>query len=93
MSIKYSDDSELASLIELCYFNDNNGVLRNKKQLLLKKDDVNFKILNGLTCDVKLKSPLVEGTMRFLKQELADSILLKPISVYCIKKDDKYSFY
>ena len=25
MSIKYSDNSELTSLIEECYFNDNNG--------------------------------------------------------------------
>jgi hypothetical protein len=31
--------------------------------------------------------------MRFIVEENEDEIKLYPISIYCIKEEDKYSFY
>lgn len=94
MQIKWDNSNEIEDLINHCYFeNQNNGVLINHSSIRIDPQDVNYKILKGLDCDVKLKNSVVSGTLRFKKIEHEDSIELRPMSIYCIKEKDKYSFY
>ncbi len=93
LKIKWDDASSIQNLIDKCYFDDNNGVLRNKEILTINNEDVNYKILKGLDCTVKVSSSIIDGHLSCLKQEDGDTIKLKPISVYCVNKNPRYSFY
>ncbi len=92
--IKWTDQNSLIDLINKCYFNDgNNGVIRNSSKLKITKGDTNHIILKNLDYSVKVTAPFINGSLKCLKQEEHGDIYLKPMSVYCIKDGDNFSFY
>jgi len=51
-----------------------------------------FKDMNSVT--VKLHNPeIIDGSMRFMIDETQGEVRLYPISIYCIKEENKYIFY
>jgi hypothetical protein len=40
-----------------------------------------------------INEEVVDGTLRFVIDDTEDVIKLYPISVYCIKEEDRYIFY
>ena len=73
------------------------GKILSKDQYLTisKSDDVNWTIFNGLhNVTTKITNDeVIEGTMRFIVDESQGEVRLYPISIYCIKDQEKYSFY
>lgn len=97
MKIEFSDKNQLKELIDNCYFNDNNGKLRNKdKYLTISKSDsiyIMFRGLNNMTVRIT-NSHLIDGCSRFVIDETDEQIVrLYPCSIYCIIEQGKYSFY
>ena len=72
------------------------GKILGKKDYLTidESDDINHVIFKGLNnATVKITNEVVDGYMRFMIDETQGDIRLYPISIYCIKENDKYTFY
>jgi hypothetical protein len=98
IKVELTKTEELKSIIEKAYFEEGHmGKIIGKKHSLLieKSDDINWTIFNGLNnVTVKIiNEEIIDGTMRFIIDESEDELRLYPISVYCIKEQDKYIFY
>lgn len=96
MKIEINQEKELKELIEKCYFDDNNGKLRNKdNSLKISKDDPIFIMLKGLNnMTVRITNEkLIEGSSRFVVDENENEVNLLPCNIYCIIENSKYSFY
>ncbi len=92
------DNSDLLkSLIEKSYFDNGNlGKINGNKNFITI--DNTFEIYNELkeltNSSIKISNQeIIDGTIRFMVTEEDDNIKLEPISIYCVKEDDKYSFY
>jgi hypothetical protein len=92
------DNSDLLkSLIEKSYFdNDNLGKINGNKNFITI--DNTFEIYNELkeltNSSIKISNQeIIDGTIRFMVTEDDNNIKLEPISIYCVKEEDKYSFY
>jgi len=97
MKIEFSDKKQLKDLIDKCYFEDNNGRLRNKDgHLVINKKDplyIMMKGLNNMTVRIT-NSQLIDGCSRFVIDETDPELCrLFPCSIYCIMDSGKYSFY
>lgn len=98
IKVEISNTEALKSLIEKAYFEDGQmGRIMGKNHFLPidESDDVNytiFKDLDGATAKVWNKD-IIDGTMRFMINHHGDEIKLTPVSIYCIKEEDKYIFY
>lgn len=89
---------EIRSLIEKAYYKDgDHGKIMGKNHYLVidESDDINYTIFKGLDgSTIKIiNEELIDGTMRFIVDETEGEVRLYPISIYCIKEQDKYSFY
>lgn len=98
IKVEYSNSENLKSIIEKSYFqNGLNGKINGKDNYLsiTKDDDVNWTIFKGLNnVTVKINNELIDGSARFIIDDVDDDeIRLFPISIYCIKEDEKYIFY
>lgn len=97
MKIEFNDKKQLKQLIESCYFEDNNGVLRNDDNFLtISKSDptyIMFRGLNNMTVRIT-NTQMIDGCSRFVIDESSDvEVKLYPCSIYCIIDQGKYSFY
>jgi hypothetical protein len=97
MKVEFTDKKQLKQLIDACYFDDNNGKLRNKQECLTisKKDSIYimFRGLNNMTVRIT-NTHLIEGCSRFVIDETDDFFVkLFPCSIYCVIDQGKYSFY
>jgi len=98
IKVEFEKSEELKSLIEKAYFEEGMaGKILGKEHFITigKEDDINWTIFNGLhNTTVKItNADTIDGTMRFVIDESEDQIRLYPISIYCIKEEDKYIFY
>lgn len=95
--VEYSNNQALLEVIEKAYFNDSLGKISGKHNFIKvdESDDIMFTILNGLhNATVKItNSDVIDGAMRFIIDESYNELRIYPISIYCIKEQDKYSFY
>jgi hypothetical protein len=92
------DNSDLLkSLIEKSYFDNGNlGKINGNKNFITI--DNTFEIYNELkeltNSSIKISNQeIIDGTIRFMVTEDDNNIKLEPISIYCVKEEDKYSFY
>lgn len=97
MKVEFSDKKQLKQLIDTCYFDDNNGRLRNTQNHLtvLKSEPIYIMLrgLNNMTVRVT-NGQLIDGCSRFVIDESDDEVVkLFPCSIYCIIDSGKYSFY
>lgn len=98
IKIDYTNTEILKCVIEKSYFEDGfGGKITGKKHFIsiLPDDDINWTIFKGLNnVTVKITNDIVDGSIRFLIDDTSgDEIKLFPISIYCIKEGEKYSFY
>jgi hypothetical protein len=97
IKVDFSNTEVLRDIIEKAYFKDGfEGKILGKKHFItIKETDEEwhtFKDLNKVT--VKVNNPdVIDGSMRFMIDESDGTIKLHPISIYCIKEEDKYIFY
>jgi hypothetical protein len=96
--VELEKSNEILSLIEKAYFEEGLGgkILGKEHYLTIdKEDEINWTIFSGLhNTTVKISNTdVIDGTMRFVIDESEEEIKLYPISIYCIKEDDRYIFY
>jgi hypothetical protein len=98
IKVEISKPEEIKDLIQKAYFEeDSQGKILGKKHFLKieEEDDINytiFKDLNGATVKIS-NSEVIDGTMRFMVDELDGEVKLYPISIYAINENGKYIFY
>lgn len=97
VKIEFTDSESIKKIVERSYFKDGQlGKIKDKTYYLsINEKDVNYNLLNGLN-DSTIKvinENIIDGSMRFLVDESHGDIRLYPISIYCIKDNDKYIFY
>jgi hypothetical protein len=98
IKVELEKSEDLLNLIQKAYFQEGlNGKILGKDHYITieESDDINWTIFNGLNnATVKISnSNVIDGTMRFIVDETSGEIRLYPISIYCIKEDEKYIFY
>lgn len=98
IKIELDKTEEIRQIIEKAYFEDGfGGKIVGKKHYITieESDDINYSIFKGLNnVTVKIiNEEVVDGTLRFVIDETDGDIKLYPISVYCIREEDKYIFY
>ncbi len=98
IKVELKSTDEIKQLIEKSYFEEGylGKILGNKNYLTIpESDEVNYTIFKGLNdATVKvINDEIIDGTMRFIVDETSGEIRLYPISIYCIKDEDKYIFY
>jgi len=100
IKVEFSNKEILNTLIQKSYFNDGQmGRLMGQKnfiELTPQVDDVVHTVAKGLhNATIKLtNSELIDGTFRFIIEDINDEIKLIPISMFCIvDENEKYSFY
>lgn len=95
--VELTNTEDLSEIINKAYFKEGFGgkITDSKKHFIKIEDDVNVSIFTGLhNATVKIMNDeLIDGVMRFVIEDDAKGIRLYPISIYCIKVEDKYSFY
>ena len=98
IKVGMTNSKEIKNLIEKAYYLDgHHGKITGKKHYLVihEDDDINyaiFKGLDGATAKI-INEDIIDGSMRFMVDESEGEVRLYPISIYCIKEHDKYSFY
>lgn len=98
IKVEYSNSEVLRDLIEKAYFEEGYlGKILGKNHFITidESDDINhtiFKGLNSVTTKIH-NDEILDGSMRFMIDETQGDIRLYPISIYCIKENDKYIFY
>ena len=95
--VDYQNSKELQSLIKKAYYNNGTmGKITSRDNFIKvsEKEDVLFTILKGMNnATIKVINESIDGTMRFMVDENSNEIRLYPISIYCVKENEKYSFY
>jgi hypothetical protein len=100
IKVEFSNKEILNTLIQKSYFEGGQmGRLLGQKnfiELTPQVDDVVYTVAKGLhNATIKLtNSELIDGTFRFIIEDINDEIKLIPISMFCIvDENEKYSFY
>ena len=100
IKVEFSNKEILENLIKKSYFEGGQmGRLLGQKNfidLTPQVDDVVYTVAKGLhNATIKLtNSELIDGTFRFIVEDINDSVKLIPISMFCIgDENQKYSFY
>lgn len=97
VKMELDNSNLLKSLIEKAYFDNGNlgKINGNKNFITIDETSKIYNELKELTnSSIKISNQeIIDGTIRFMVTEDGDNIKLEPISIYCVKEDDKYSFY
>lgn len=97
IKVDFNETETLTSLIEKTYFEEGlMGKIVSKKNFITieSTDEVNHELFKGLNnATIKMYNEAVDGSIRFLVDESDGDIKLYPISIYCIKENERYSFY
>lgn len=98
IKVELNQTDALKTIIEKAYFDEGQmGKIIGKNHFIKieESDDVNFTIFSGLNnVTVKITNEeVIDGTMRFVIDETENELRLYPISIYCIKEEEKYIFY
>lgn len=98
IKVEFSNSEILKSLIEKAYFQEGDrGKILGKENYIKIDDETNvdyiiFKGLNNATVKI-YNEDIIDGYLQFLIDETQKEIRLYPISIYCIKEENKYLFY
>jgi hypothetical protein len=97
LKLDFNEKSILENCIVETYFTngDRGKISKIKIPLLIEKEDINFTVLKGLNgMTARIFNPdLIDGTLRVSIQEDDDYIRLIPCSLYCVKENERYTFY
>ncbi len=97
--VEFSNSEALKSIIQKAYFDEGYmGKILGKNHYITvseTNDDIAYTIFKGLnSATTKITNEeVIDGTMRFMIDETQGEIRLYPVSIYCIKEEDKYIFY
>jgi len=99
IKVEFSNGDILKQIIEKAYFEEGlAGKIMGKNNFITVSeeiDDISYTIFKGLNnATVKItNSELINGSMRFMIDETSGEVRLYPISIYCVKEEERYTFY
>ena len=99
IKVECSATEALRGIIQKSYFIEGlAGKIQGKENYMVLSeeiDEVAHTVLKGLhNATVKIVNPdIIDGAMRFMVDESNGDLRIYPISIYCIKEDEKYIFY
>jgi len=100
IKVEFGNKETLNTLIQKAYFEGGQmGRLLGQKNfidLTPRVDEVVYTVAKGLhNATIKLtNSELIDGSLRFIVEDINGSVKLIPISMFCIvDENQKYSFY
>ena len=100
IKVEFNNKEILNNLIQKAYFDEGQkGRLSGQKnyiELTPQMDDILHTIVKGLNnATIKItNSDIIDGSFRFIIEDIDDTIKLFPISMFCIVDENKkYSFY
>lgn len=99
IKVEFSNPKALKQIIEKAYFEEGNlgKIMGNENFIVVNEevDDISYTIFKGLNnATVKITNPeVIDGAMRFMIDETNDELRLYPISIYCVKEEERYIFY
>ena len=97
IKVEFSNSQALKSIIQKAYFDEGYmGKILGKDHYITVSettDDVAYTIFKGLnSATTKITNEeVIDGAMRFMIDETQGE--LYPISIYCVKEEDRYIFY
>ena len=98
VKVELINSQPLKEIIEKAYFEESNGKINGNKNFFTinsENEPDAFEVLkefNNTTVKI-CNVDTIDGSARFVVENGVDEIRLFPASIYCIKEDDKYSFY
>ena len=99
IKVEFSNTEVLKNIIEKAYFQEGlGGKILGKNHYITVDEQVEdicytvFKGLNNATVKIT-NNDIIDGAMRFLIDETRGEVRIYPVSIYCIKEEEKYSFY
>jgi hypothetical protein len=98
VKVELQNSESLKQIIEKAYFEESNGKINGNKNFFTINEESEpeaFEILkefNNTTVKI-CNIDTIDGSARFIVESEEREIRLFPASIYCIKEDDKYSFY
>ena len=98
IKVEYSNSEALKNIIEKAYFQEGYmGKIMSKENFIKvdESDDITYTIFKGLnSVTAKITNEeIIDGAMRFMVDETQGELRLYPISIYCIKEENRYIFY
>jgi hypothetical protein len=98
VKVELQNSELLKEVIEKTYFEESNGKIKGNQNFFIINEEMEpeaFSVLKEFNnTTVKISNiETIDGTARFIVEKYNDDIKLYPASIYCIKEDDKYSFY
>lgn len=99
IKVEFSNGEILKKIIEKAYFEEGlSGKIIGKENFIIvneEVDDVSYAIFKGLNnATVKITNlEVIDGSMRFMIDETSGELRLYPISIYCVKEEERYTFY
>ncbi len=96
IKVEFLHSEILRELIEKAYFESGTmGKISGKNHFLKvnESDEILYTTLKGLNnATIKIINDIIDGSMRFLVDEIENEIRIYAVSIFCIK-EDKYTFY
>ena len=96
IKVEFSNTEALKTIIEKAYFKEGSSgkILGKSNFIKIEESEEIHSTLKGLhNSTVKItNNDVIDGSMRFIIEE-GNEIKIYPISIYCIKDEDKYIFY
>ncbi len=99
IKVEFSNSEALKKIIEKAYFEEGYvGKIMGKNHFIKvdeEVDDISYVIFKGLhNATVKItNNDVIDGAMRFIIDEESGEVRLYPISIYCVKEEERYIFY
>lgn len=99
IKVEFSNGDILKGIIEKAYFEEGlaGKIMGNNNFIIVNEevDDISYTIFKGLNnATVKItNSDVIDGSMRFMIDETSGEVRLYPISIYCVKEEERYTFY
>ena len=96
IKVEFTNTESLRQIIEKAYFEEGTmgKITGNQHYVVVEEADVAYSVIKGLhNVTIKVTNDLIDGSMRFIIDESNDDLRISPISIYCIKEEERYIFY
>jgi hypothetical protein len=96
IKVEFTNTESLRKIIEKAYFEEGTmgKITGNQHYVVVEEADEAYSVIKGLhNVTIKVTNDLIDGSMRFIIDESNDDLRISPISIYCIKEEERYIFY
>jgi len=97
IKVEFTNTESLRQIIEKAYFEEGTmgKITGNQHYIVVNEEEESYSLIKGLH-NVTIKvtnNDVIDGSMRFIIDESNNDLRISPISIYCIKEEERYIFY